>query len=73
MLPQTEIAFLGLLLTTFVTPPPTGKRSAGVTPEVNLRNPLNVGDGFETQRRHHKKSKTVVSVAKKGFMSSKEI
>ena len=50
-----------------------GKRSVGVTPEVNLREhtscrPLpivNKADhsGFETQRRRHQKSKTGVSVA----------
>ena len=44
------------------------KRSAGVTPEVNLREcvtcmPLPSANkaahsGFETQRRHHQKSKT---------------
>ena len=58
------------------------KRLGGVTPEVNLREcishkPLsNVNktahSGFETQRRHHQKSKTEVSVApQKGLMSSK--
>ena len=60
---------------------PAVKRSAGVTPEVNLRNSLHTGDkahkqwihpGFETQGRHHQKSKTGVSVApQKGLMSSK--
>ena len=64
-LPQTEIAFRCLLFTTFVTPL-AGKRSAGVTPEVNLRNSLREGDGFGTQRRRHQKFKTGVSVAKKG-------
>ena len=48
------------------------KRSAGVALEVNLRNPLHAGDeahkwgihpGFETQGRHHQKSKAMVSVA----------
>ena len=49
------------------------KRSAGVTPEVNLREHtscmllLRVNkaalSGFETQRRHHQKFKTGVSVA----------
>ena len=48
------------------------KRSAGVTPEVNLRNPLHTGDkackrgnhpDFETQSRHHQKSITGVSAA----------
>ena len=48
------------------------KRSAGVTPEVNLRQcvthrpPPSVNkaahSGFETQRRHYQKSKTGVSV-----------
>ena len=58
------------------------KRSAGVTPEVNLREhvtcmPLPSKDkaansGFETQRKCHQKSKTRVSVApQKGLMSSK--
>ena len=55
------------------------KRSAGVTPEVNLREcvtytPLQSANkaahsGFETQRRRHQKSKTGVSVApQKGLM-----
>ena len=49
------------------------KRSAGVTPEVNLREHIScvpppsvtktAHSGFETQRRCHQKSKTVVSVA----------
>ena len=47
------------------------KRSTGITPEVNLRNPLLAGDevhkwthpGDETRRRHHQKSKTGVPVA----------
>ena len=58
------------------------KRSAGVTPEVNLREcvthmPLYSSNkaahcGFETQRRRHQKSDTGVSVApQKGLMSSK--
>ena len=48
------------------------KRSAGVTPEVNVRQhvtrtpPTSVSkaahSGFETQRRRHQKSKTGVSV-----------
>ena len=47
------------------------KRSAGVAPEVNLRNPWNAGGeahkqgihpGFETQDRCPQKSKTWVSV-----------
>ena len=46
------------------------KRSAGVAPEVNLRNSLHTGDkarkrgihcGFETQERRYQKSKTGVS------------
>ena len=38
------------------------KRSAGVTPEVNVRNPLHTGGeaGFETQDRRDEKSKTGV-------------
>ena len=58
------------------------KRSAGATPEVNLSNPLHAGEkarmqgihpGFETQGRHHQKSKTGVSVApQKGLVSSKK-
>ena len=38
------------------------KRSAGVTPEVNVRNPLHTGGeaGFETQERRDEKSKTGV-------------
>ena len=57
------------------------RRSAGVTPEVNLRNPLYTGNkhaskeihpGFETQGRSHLKPKTWVSVAaQKELMSSK--
>ena len=60
---------------------PTSIQSAGVAPEVNLRNSWHTGDkarkrginpGFETQGRHHQKSKTGVSVApQKGLMSSK--
>ena len=57
------------------------KRSAGVTPEVNIREcvihmpPPSMNkaahSGFETQRRGHQKSKTGVSVApQKGLMSS---
>ena len=60
------------------------KRLAGVAPEVNLRGciscmPLPSADkaahsGFETQRRHHQKSKTGVSVSpQKGLMSSQKI
>ena len=58
------------------------KRSAGVTPEVNLRRHVTctallsankaAHSGFETQRRCHQKSKTGVSVApQKEPMSSK--
>ena len=58
------------------------KRLAGVTPEVNLGEhlacmPLSslnkaASSGFETQGRHHQKSKTKVSVApQKGLVSSK--
>ena len=57
------------------------KSSVGVTPEVNLRNPLCTGNehasneihpGFETQGRSHLKPKTWVSVAaQKELMSSK--
>ena len=57
-------------------------RSAGVAPEVNLREhvthiPLPSANqaahsGFETQKRCHDKSKTGISVAlQKGLMSSK--
>ena len=47
------------------------KRSSGVTPEMNLRNPFYEGEksdkpgihpGFETQDRHHQTSKTEISV-----------
>ena len=58
------------------------KRSAGIAPEGNLREHVThmslpsvnkfAHSGFETQRRHHQKSKTGVSVApEKGLMSSK--
>ena len=56
------------------------KRLAGVKAEVNLRETCTppssankaAHSGFETQRRHHQKSKTGVSVApQKGLMSSK--
>ena len=58
------------------------KRSAGVTPEVNLMEYViqtsaksvkkAAHSGFETQRRHHHKSKTGVTVAPhEGLMSSK--
>ena len=60
------------------------KRSAGVASEVNLREcekcmpPTSMNkaahSGFDTQRRHHQKSKTGVSVApQKGLMSSKNL
>ena len=45
------------------------KRLAGLTPEVNLREYVNTytsraaHSGFETQRRHHQKSKAGLSVA----------
>ena len=59
------------------------KRSAGVAPEVNLKECVKempmpsanktAHSGFETQRRHYQKSKTGVSVApQKGLMSSKK-
>ena len=50
----------------------TIKKSAGVDPEVNLRNPLHAGDeackqeihpGFDTQGRLYQKSKSGVPVA----------
>ena len=54
-------------------------QSAGVVPEVNLRNPLCAGEevckrwihpGFEIKDRHHQNSKTGVSVVpRKGLMS----
>ena len=57
------------------------KKSAGVTPEVNLRNPLHEGEeadkqgihpSFETQGRRLQNSKTGVSVApQKELVSSK--
>ena len=58
------------------------KRSAGVAPEVSLKECVTcmpppsankaTHSGFETQRRRHQKSKTGVSVApQKGLMSSK--
>ena len=59
------------------------KRWAGVSPEVNLRNPLHAGDkahkwwihhGFETQGGHHQRFKTGVSVAPhKGLIFSKKV
>ena len=55
----------------------TGKRSVGITPEVNLRNTFHTGNkeykkSFETQSKHHQKSKAGVSVApKKGHMCFK--
>ena len=58
----------------------TSTQSAGVAPEVNLRNSLHAGDkarkrgihpGFETQGRRCQKFKTGVSVApRKGLMFS---
>ena len=61
----------------------TSIQSAGVAPEVNLRNSLHAGDkahkqgihpSFETQGRRHQKSKTGVSVAPlKGLTSSKNL
>ena len=56
------------------------KRSAGVAPDINLRVPLQTGDGtskgihlgFKAQGRCHQKSKTGASVfPQKGLMSSK--
>ena len=60
------------------------KRSAGVTPKVDLRERLMwmplpsvnnaAHSGFETQRRRHQKSKTEVSVApRKGLVYSKNL
>ena len=58
------------------------KRSAGVTPEVNLRNPLHGGDkasegeihpSFEPQSRCHKNSKTKVSAASGKELTSSKI
>ena len=56
------------------------QRSVGVTSEVNMRSPLHAGEqvlkstihpGFETQGRHHQKSKTGVSLApQNGLISS---
>ena len=61
----------------------TSIQSAGVAPEVNLRNSWHAGNkarkrgihpGFETQGRRHQKSLTGVSVApQKGLMSSKNL
>ena len=56
------------------------KGSAGVAPEVNLRDPAGnkahrqeIYAGFETQSRHHHKCKTGVSVGpQKGLMPSKK-
>ena len=59
----------------------TSIQLAGVTPEVNLRNPLCAGEeahkgihpGFETLGRCHQKSKTGVSVApQKGLVCYKK-
>ena len=58
------------------------KRSAGVTPEVNLSEHVthvppprvnkDAHSGFETQRKRHQKSETGVSIVpQKGLMSSK--
>ena len=54
------------------------QESAGAAPEVNFRECISPSankaahSGFETQRRHHQKSKTGVSVApQKGLVSSK--
>ena len=54
------------------------KRSAGVAPDVNLKNPLNAGDeahkhpGFKILDRLDQKSKPWVSVVhKKDYMSAK--
>ena len=59
------------------------KRSAGVAPEVNLRECIShtpppstnkaAHSGFETQRRRHQKSKTGVSVAPKKDLSPPKI
>ena len=56
------------------------KRSAGVTPELNVRNPVHAGNeackwlvnpGFEAQGGHCQKSKTRVSVTpQEGLISS---
>ena len=57
------------------------RRSAGVTPEINLKEPVTympppsmnkaAHSGCETERRHYQESKTGVSVApQKGLMSS---
>ena len=61
----------------------TTKRSAGVAPDVNLREHVTctslasankaAHSDFETQRRRHQKSETGISVApQKGLMSSKK-
>ena len=56
------------------------KRSAGVAPEVNLRNPFHTSGkapkqeicpGFETQSRHHQKSK--IGFHKKKLSSKKTL
>ena len=58
------------------------KWSAGVAQEVNLRNPLHIGDkackwgiqtGFETKGTCYQKSKTGISGPQKGLMSSKNL
>ena len=63
-----EMAWLPMLAT---------KRSAGVAPEVNLREHITqtplasvkkaAHSGFETQRKHHQKSKTGASVTPQFF------
>ena len=59
------------------------KTSAGVASQVNLKNPLHIGNGhasngiqpgFETQVRRHQKSMTGISVApQKGPLSSQKL
>ena len=59
------------------------KRSAGIAPEVNLRNPLHTGDeaykrgiqpGFKTKTTHHQKSKTeVVRIKRTDVLQLKKI
>ena len=59
---QVQVCALNELATMLAT-----KRAAGVTPELNLRNPLHAGDksckqgihpGIETQGKYHQKSET---------------
>ena len=62
---------------------PVTKKSASITPEVNMTNPLHAGGKhahernqhyFETQGRHHQKSKTGVPVApRKGLFFKKKV